>query len=230
MNKLITNGDKVLDLELATLGDRIVAFLIDLFFMIVYAFVVAVMVPLLGYEDDLYYKLLFPLIFYSLLFEFLRNGQSPGKKFRKISVMKLDGTPPGFGNLLLRWMLRFVDIFSFYGILGMLVIANSKNNQRIGDMLAGTCVIKMRTDEKDSLIGRTPDGRVRIESVLRLNDEMVAQLNIAIKMYKEENEDISLLVDKLKVELNVVSDLSDIEFLNAVVEDYVDSTNDEDDK
>ena len=53
MNKLITYGDKVLDLELATLGDRIVAFLIDLFFMIVYALVVAVMVPLLGYEDDL---------------------------------------------------------------------------------------------------------------------------------------------------------------------------------
>lgn len=82
-----------------------------------------------------------PVIFYSPLFEQLLDGQTPGKKIMKIKVMRLDGRSAGIGNYLLRWMFMLIDSILFVGVV---LIATSKNHQRLGDMLAGTTVISLK--------------------------------------------------------------------------------------
>ena len=47
-----------------------------------------------------------PVMFYSLAFEILLNGQTPGKVANKIRVVKLDGSKPTFGSYIIRWFLR----------------------------------------------------------------------------------------------------------------------------
>ena len=59
-------------------------------------------------------------------------------------VVKIDGSTPSMGSYLLRWLLFPID-FILSGGLGLLSIILTKNSQRLGDLAAGTMVIK----EKD---------------------------------------------------------------------------------
>jgi len=85
---------------------------------------------------------LIPILFYHFLFEWLMGGQTPGKALLKIKVTNLDGTATGPGGYFLRWILRPVDMI-FYGGVGILMILLTKNHQRLGDLAAGTVVIKI---------------------------------------------------------------------------------------
>jgi len=91
--------------------------------------------------------------FYSVLFEVLWQGQTPGKKIMGLTVMNKDGTPVSWGPSLLRNLLRVADsmplfplgneappILPLYG-LGFLVCILNKRFQRLGDMAAGTLVV-----------------------------------------------------------------------------------------
>ena len=51
-----------------------------------------------------------PMLLYHLLFEVFNNGQSIGKASLRIRVVKLDGSQPDLGSLLIRWLLRILDI------------------------------------------------------------------------------------------------------------------------
>src|SRR5690606_30771905 len=102
---------------LASLGDRLLAYIIDQFILFFYAYAAILLLDKLLYTDNWWVFFLIagvPLIFYSLAFELLMNGQSPGKMAMRIRVIRLDGTPPGVGNYLMRWVFRFVD----FGISG----------------------------------------------------------------------------------------------------------------
>ena len=130
----------------ASLGERIVAQIIDDFLIICYL----VGVSLLIAELDFFYrtKMLFfliaiylPAIFYHFLMELFNHGQSVGKMVMRIRVVKKDGTTPGIGDFFMRWLLQLVDL-GFSGV-GALVILISKNSQRLGDLAAGTMVIQL---------------------------------------------------------------------------------------
>jgi len=85
-------------------------------------------------------------LFYALWQESLMEGQTIGKRIMKIKVIKIDGYQAGFGDYLIRWLLRIVEVtppLSFIGVISM--VSNSKN-QRIGDMAAGTAVITLKND------------------------------------------------------------------------------------
>ena len=64
-----------------------------------------------------------------------------------IRVVKLDGSTPSIGSYLLRWLLFIVDGPLTSG-LGIFVILLTKNNQRLGDLAAGTMVIKEKNYRK----------------------------------------------------------------------------------
>jgi len=79
---------------------------------------------------------------YYILFELLWNGQTPGKRFVKIRVLRLDGNPVGFTEVLLRNLVRPVDFMpGGYG-LGLLVMLLNDKSRRLGDFAAGTLVIR----------------------------------------------------------------------------------------
>jgi hypothetical protein len=85
--------------------------------------------------------LLLPILFYPLLFETLMHGQTPGKFLTKIRVTNVDGSTPNFLSYFLRWVLLPIDLFP-YGGIGTLFILFTKNHQRLGDLAAGTTVVK----------------------------------------------------------------------------------------
>jgi len=70
------------------------------------------------------------------------SGQTIGKKFTHIKVVKESGAGCDFGSALIRNILRIIDHLPFLYILGIILIAATEKRQRLGDMLGKTLVVK----------------------------------------------------------------------------------------
>ncbi|HCX20869.1 MAG: RDD family protein [Flammeovirgaceae bacterium] len=224
MTKFITNQNIEIQLELASLGDRILATIIDFFIMGCYALVAGLISSSTGGGEVLAFLIFIPLAFYSLLFEYFMHGQSPGKHVRDIKVVKLDGGAPGIGNYLLRWLIRPIDIL-FYGAVAVLTIIISKKGQRLGDLAAGTTVIKVKRRESiESIksIKKEEDYQIQFPQVKRLSDKQVGLIRKSLKMGVDglNYEAIGQLTEKVKELLQVKSDLPDVKFLYTIIADY----------
>jgi uncharacterized RDD family membrane protein YckC len=79
---------------------------------------------------------------YFILFEWLMRGQTPGKKALKIRVIRDDGTPATTQEVLVRNVLRLVDFLPFFYGVGTIVLFSSRLSKRLGDIAAGTIVVK----------------------------------------------------------------------------------------
>lgn len=88
---------------------------------------------------------------YFIVFEWLWNGQTPGKRLLKLRVIREDGRPITLWEAIARNLLRIFDavpgfILPVYSI-GIISIFLSSRDQRVGDMFAGTVVVRERLDE-----------------------------------------------------------------------------------
>ena len=85
---------------------------------------------------------------YFAFFEWIWNGQTPGKRWLKLRVIREDGRPVTFWEAAVRNLLRTVDMMPapFYS-LGLISVFISLSDQRIGDMVAGTVVVREREAE-----------------------------------------------------------------------------------
>jgi uncharacterized RDD family membrane protein YckC len=88
---------------------------------------------------------------YFALFEWLWSGQTPGKLWLKLRVIREDGRPVTFWEAAARNLLRAVDMmpFGFYSI-GLVSVFASARDQRVGDLFAGTVVVREREAEAPS--------------------------------------------------------------------------------
>lgn len=88
------------------------------------------------------------LVGYFILFEWLWNGQTPGKRWLKLRVIREDGRPITFWEAAIRNLLRIFDILPlpFYSI-GLICVFASARDQRVGDLVAGTVVVRERAAE-----------------------------------------------------------------------------------
>lgn len=85
---------------------------------------------------------------YFLLFEGLGNGRTPGKRYIGIRVLMDTGHPVTFGAAVTRNLVRIVDaqpLFS-YGV-GLLFVFFHPQNKRLGDIVAGTVVVRDRPED-----------------------------------------------------------------------------------
>ena len=82
---------------------------------------------------------------YFVLFEWAWNGQTPGKRWLRLRVIREDGRPVTFWEAAARNLVRIFDMepFPFYSI-GLVSVFISSRDQRIGDMVAGTVVVRER--------------------------------------------------------------------------------------
>lgn len=140
--------------QLASLGSRIVAYIIDT--VVVFVLAVLVLSVIAMYlTDDSYYLLaylVYALIFfgYFILLEGpLGKGRTLGKRVLKLRVVKKDQSMTGYGASFGRNILRLIDGLFFY-IIGMILISDSNLNQRLGDRAADTIVIKENNYENTS--------------------------------------------------------------------------------
>jgi uncharacterized RDD family membrane protein YckC len=85
---------------------------------------------------------------YFAFFEWLWSGQTPGKRWLKLRVIREDGRPITFWEASVRNVLRVLDMFPypFYSI-GLISVFATARDQRVGDMVAGTVVIREREAE-----------------------------------------------------------------------------------
>jgi uncharacterized RDD family membrane protein YckC len=84
---------------------------------------------------------------YPVLFETLNSGRTPGKAAIGIRVVREGGRPVNFGAAAIRNLVRLVDVLPVSYAIGMISILVSKKNQRLGDMAAGTLVVRDRKPE-----------------------------------------------------------------------------------
>src|SRR5256712_13911281 len=108
-----------------------------------------------------------------ILLECLWNGQPIGKRASGLRVISGDGSPAGFTAVFVRNLLRVVDFLpSFYG-LGLLLVILTPKNQRLGDIAAGTYVVRAPKPRIDLISTRTgtPIGAGETAEVRRLPGE-----------------------------------------------------------
>jgi uncharacterized RDD family membrane protein YckC len=155
---ITTTQNVNINFNAATLGERILAYLLDLVIWIAYFITIyGVLFRVTGLNDVLNemdgwsamaISLIFylPVMFYTLVLESLMEGQTLGKRIMKIKVIKIDGYQAGFGDYLIRWIFRLVEVtfpLSFVAVIAMMV---NKKSQRLGDMAAGTAVISLKNN------------------------------------------------------------------------------------
>lgn len=141
----------------ASIGDRLFAAIIDMVALLAYSiaatFVFANIIDSLRNAPDVvmiaFYVLLFlPVIIYFPGCEIFASGQTLGKMVMKTRVVMTDGSSPTVGSSLLRWLLYPVDTI-LTGFLGVAFIIFGKHRQRLGDLAAGTIVIKTTASQYD---------------------------------------------------------------------------------
>jgi uncharacterized RDD family membrane protein YckC len=81
---------------------------------------------------------------YDVLFETLASGRTPGKRWTGLRVVKVGGAPVGFIASALRNLLRIVDSLPGFYLVGIISVLLTDKNQRFGDVVAGTIVVRER--------------------------------------------------------------------------------------
>src|SRR5690606_19311791 len=100
------------------------------------------------------YGLLLFLIFYAyyFFFEWLWNGQTPGKRLLRLRVMQANGMPITYWHAFMRNVIRIADFLpAMYGV-GAAVALLDDSNRRAGDLIAGTIVARERVDNPNEKI------------------------------------------------------------------------------
>jgi uncharacterized RDD family membrane protein YckC len=90
---------------------------------------------------------------YFAFFEAVWNGQTPGKRLAGLRVMKDDGRPIGVYDSIARNLMRIVDQMPGVYAVGIVVMLFSKQSKRLGDLVAGTVVVRERAIEGTRLFG-----------------------------------------------------------------------------
>ncbi len=135
----------------ATVLQRFCAFLLDLVFMNICLMVLGMILGLLAWNSGtaplvLALILTIPILMYPLLMEVFYHGQSFGKKLMGIKVVSLDGSTPAISSYILRWVLLLVDMTGFIGLTS---IVFTRNSQRLGDLAAGTTVVRLERERQN---------------------------------------------------------------------------------
>jgi uncharacterized RDD family membrane protein YckC len=96
---------------------------------------------------------------YFLFFEGRWNGQTPGKRWAKIRVIRRDGTPVSMVEVAIRNLVRVVDFLPLgYGV-GLVTMFIHPQSARLGDLAAGTLVVRESSELSLAQLGERPSVR-----------------------------------------------------------------------
>lgn len=233
-----TTQNVVINFTAASVGERILAFLTDTIIQIAYAITVFYGIfsllqlgNLIKNWDNwsriaLIILFFIPIIFYSILLESIFEGQTFGKRLLKIKVVKIDGYQASFGDYLIRWLFRLIDIFSNSGILALISIVITDKSQRLGDISAGTSVISLKNNISiNSTILQEIDEQYipTYASVIKLSDNDV-RIILENFLFAKKNYDLEKL-KKIKTKIETVTGIknqsgNDADFIKTILKDY----------
>lgn len=195
--------------------------------------------------------LLIPLLTYHLICEATMNGQSFGKKIMGIRVVNENGGQPGIGQLTVRWLIRTSDIMAFSLILSVpaaaasgngrffwqvaiplglfmtdvILVNASKKQQRLGDMLAHTLLIKANQKHsiQDTVFLNIADTyKPSFPQVMQLSDRDMNSLKSILDTAKKRGDFnlAAMASEKIKNHLKIETSLSPFDFLEVLLKDY----------
>ena len=196
-----------LQVELANVGSRTLAILFDLSLGGLVLFIFYALSLLLGrnmvddwltkFSANTFEAVLILLTFgfqwgYFNFFEWLWNGQTPGKRLLHIRVIKMDGSPVSGVDVLLRNLSRPIDTLGPMALVGLLMIFVSRKAQRLGDLMARTLVIhetKIDWSIFDQLEQTSEPGARSVAPIVRLNSAQWELLHRYLNRREELHRD-----------------------------------------
>ncbi|HRG92567.1 MAG TPA: RDD family protein, partial [Chitinophagaceae bacterium] len=195
--------------------------------------------------------LFLPVMTYHLILEITLNGQSIGKKVMGLRVVDEMGGKPSISQFLIRWLLRVSDlwivillilVFSllaggnseqlFIVLLGLaflttdivLVVASPKG-QRIGDLLAKTIIISVRTkgNIEETVFQEVADNYVpSYHQIMQLSDKDINAIKSILETARKKGDYnmAEAAAAKIKSHLKIESDMPAFDFLDVLLKDY----------
>ena len=231
--KIHTSQNITIDYPVAGLGERILGRLIDIgIFVVLYflmIFVSAYSTPSgIGKNFTIVIWIYgFIFCFYDLVCELFFNGQSVGKKVMKIKVVSLDGARPTLGQYLLRWVFRMVDFSLTLHLAGLISVASTTNKQRVGDLVAGTTLIKTEPRTQLHNLAFVPEDenyQPVYPEVIHLTDRDIILIHEVIASYSASGNANLLYNMKTRIQehlgIKPQGYVDELEFLETIVKDY----------
>lgn len=196
--------------------------------------------------------LLLPVLVYHPLMEITMNGQSIGKKITGIRVVNEIGGRPSISQFLIRWLLRISDLwiaflliiiatntdfgrnveFAFmivaalaFLITDIVLVVSSKKSQRIGDILAKTILISVRTkgNIEETVFQEVADNYVpSFPQIMQLSDRDINAIKsiLATARKKGDLHMADTAANKIKTHLRIETGMSSFDFLDVLLKDY----------
>lgn len=215
--------------NVANLGDRMLAYLLDT--LIIYFYLFAVIMLLIALDMDmrdlwaLYLLVSLPAFLYYVLLETFWDGLTVGKNAMNIRVVKIDGSKPTFANYFVRWIMRIIDVVLTSGGVAVLTILIRGNGQRVGDIAAGTTVIseKQMVSIKDTILKEIPLNYMPTYSHVTLfkDSEMQTIKNLYDMAVRQGQHNIILsLSQRISEVMKIETKEKPVDFVNTVIKDY----------
>lgn len=221
----------------ASVGDRILGQLLDSLVKIAYGITVYFIVQIFSLENlfdgldqwsiiAIISVIGLPVMFYSLIQESLWEGQTIGKKLMKMKVIKLDGYQAGFGDYLIRWLFRLIEISIGNGVIGLIAIVSSSKNQRLGDMAAGTAIISLKNNiniNHTIIQDINSDYLPTYPLVIKLsdNDVRIVKETFETAVLQKDFVTLSKLANKISTVTGIKNTSgTDTDFIRVVLKDY----------
>jgi len=229
--KITTTQNIDIEYELATVFDRILAWCIDFLLIVGYVGLASALTSILFRNPSGYAYVAFvtPIALYHLISEWVLNGRSLGKIALGIKVVRLNGSPPNPGSYFVRWFMRGIETFPFFffGAIGVATVMLNPKGQRLGDVMAGTTVIKINRKVRmgDTIMSKTQsDYEPLFPGAISLKDRDINTLNEVLHIYRLENNRklLNITANKVCHVLGIVppSHLDAEGFIRTVIRDY----------
>jgi len=220
-----------LDFELASLGDRVMAWFIDALIIVAYLIIVYFVAKEAGIamEASFIIPMSLPAVFYHFLSEVFMNGQSIGKRSREIQVVRLDGEKADIGNYAMRALVSLLEIFLLQGSIAILFIVSTKYGQRLGDLAGGTTVVKTKKQSRleDTLFREVNEAHEVVYSqAIGLSNEDAETLGLLLMELKRQKNSRHLMIMVPEARRNICERLqiephgNDLDFLHQLLNDY----------
>jgi uncharacterized RDD family membrane protein YckC len=240
--RIKTSQNIDIDYEVAGLGDRVLARIVDMgvfmgiFYILYYIFLLFFVTVIQDWEHGsgfpkalivilIIYSIIY--IFYDLVAEVFFKGQSVGKYALKIKVVSLDGARPSISQYLMRWVFRLVDFGITFGIGALMTVALSEKKQRIGDIVAGTTLIKTKKGTQiEELYFSLPDDdyEPQFPQVTDLSDSDITLIYEVISNFKRTGNSSLVFNMAIKVSdhlgVTIPQNMNDFDFLRTIARDF----------
>ena len=213
---------------LASVGDRILAYLLDQIIKIVYVVAIGILFINMDIKSEWVWILVMgiPWLFYSVFFEIFMNGQTPGKRTMNIKVIRLNGTPASIGDYILRWVFALIDFGILSGAIAVIIIAAGGRGQRLGDLVAGTSVIKLVEQKEitasEVFVSADEAYHPTFRQAINLNQKDIEIIQQALEVNRDLGNSRPMLAvtEKIQSQLDIKTDLPPVKFLYVLIKDF----------